>query len=104
MNKKLNAFEQLLRDSANTTQVPETLAKYADALVKGTHEITSMTIRRKSNVLDRIIDSWQELEETMGHLRDENDVEGRMQISVIKKAWEDMDDLVREAWDERGKL
>jgi hypothetical protein len=47
MNKELNPFEQLMRDAVKPTQVPETLAKYADALIKGTHEITSMTIRPK---------------------------------------------------------
>jgi hypothetical protein len=42
-----NAFEQLIRESDKATSVPESIAKYAAALVAGTHEITSMTIRPK---------------------------------------------------------
>ena len=55
---------------------------------------------------DRIVElihAWQAIEETSGHLRDENDVEGRMHMSVIRSAWEQMDALVREIWDERGR-
>ena len=42
-----DAFEQLRRDADKPTQVPEQLAKYVAALVNGTHEITSVTIRPK---------------------------------------------------------
>lgn len=42
-----DAFEQLMREADKPTQVPEGIAKYVDALVKGTHEITSVTIRPK---------------------------------------------------------
>ena len=42
-----DAFEQLMREADKPTQVPEGIAKYMDALVKGTHEITSVTIRPK---------------------------------------------------------
>ena len=42
-----NAFKQLIRESDKATSVPESIAKYAAALVAGTHEITSMTIRPK---------------------------------------------------------
>ena len=42
-----DAFEQLMREADKPTQVPEEIAKYVDALVKGTHEITSVTIRPK---------------------------------------------------------
>jgi hypothetical protein len=42
-----NAFEQLIRESDKATSVPESIAKYAAALVAGTHEITSLTIKPK---------------------------------------------------------
>ena len=42
-----DAFEQLMREADKPTQVPESIAKYAAALVAGTHEITSLTIRPK---------------------------------------------------------
>ena len=42
-----DAFEQLMREADKPTQVPEGIAKYVDTLVKGTHEITSVTIRPK---------------------------------------------------------
>jgi len=42
-----DAFEQLMREADKPTQVPEQLAKYAAALVAGTHEITNLTIRPK---------------------------------------------------------
>jgi hypothetical protein len=42
-----NAFEQLIRESDKATPVPESIAKYAAALVAGTHEITSLTIQPK---------------------------------------------------------
>jgi hypothetical protein len=42
-----DAFEQLMREADKPTQVPEGIAKYVDALIKGTHEITSLTIRPK---------------------------------------------------------
>ena len=42
-----DAFEQLMRESDKPTKVPEQLAKYAAALVSGTHEITNLTIRPK---------------------------------------------------------
>ena len=42
-----DAFEQLMREADKPTQVPEGIAKYAAALVAGTHEITSVTIRPK---------------------------------------------------------
>lgn len=51
----------------------------------------------------KLIHAWQAIEQTHGFLRDENDPEGRMAVSVIRKAWEEMDDLVRQMWDERGR-
>jgi hypothetical protein len=39
-----NTFEQLIRESDKAIPVPESIAKYAAALVAGTHEITSLTI------------------------------------------------------------
>jgi hypothetical protein len=42
-----DAFDQLMRDAEKTTPVPESIAKYAAALVEGTHEITSLTIQPK---------------------------------------------------------
>ena len=42
-----DAFAQLMRDAEKTTPVPESIAKYAAALVAGTHEITSLTIQPK---------------------------------------------------------
>jgi len=52
--------------------------------------------------IDTLIAAWQALEETSGHVLDEGDVEGRMHMSVIRSAWEQMDSLVRDLWDERG--
>ena len=42
-----DAFEQLMRESDKEETVPESIAKYAAALVAGTHEITSLTIQPK---------------------------------------------------------
>ena len=43
-----DAFEQLMREADKPTQVlQDGVAEYVDALVKGTHEITSVTIRPK---------------------------------------------------------
>jgi hypothetical protein len=53
--------------------------------------------------VDTLIAAWQALEETSGHVLDVADVEGRMHISVIRSAWEQMDSLVRAMWDERGR-
>jgi hypothetical protein len=53
--------------------------------------------------VDTLISAWQALEETSGHVLDVGDVEGRMHISVIRSTWEQMDSLVREMWDERGR-
>jgi hypothetical protein len=53
--------------------------------------------------VDTLIQAWQYLDETHGHLLDAGDAEGRMHISVIRGAWEEMDSLVREIWDERGR-
>ena len=52
--------------------------------------------------IDTLIAAWQALEETSGHVLDKGDVEGRMHMSVIRSAWEQMDSLVRDLWDERG--
>jgi hypothetical protein len=53
--------------------------------------------------VDTLIAAWQTLEETSGHVLDVGDVEGRMHMSVIRNAWEQMDSLVREMWDERER-
>ena len=66
----------------------------------------TISVYEQSAQKDRIVElihAWQAIEETSGHLRDENDVEGRMHMSVIRSAWEQMDALVREIWDERGR-
>ncbi len=42
-----NAFTQLMRDAEKPVEVPETFAEYSAALVAGTHEITSLTIKPK---------------------------------------------------------
>jgi hypothetical protein len=42
-----DAFEQLMREADKPTQVPEEIAKCVNALMDGTHEITSVTIRPK---------------------------------------------------------
>ena len=43
-----DAFEQLMREADKPTQVlQQGVAEYVDALIKGTHEITSVTIRPK---------------------------------------------------------
>ena len=59
-----NAFEHLLREADKPTQVPEQIAKYAAALVAGTHEITSLTIRPKRTWVgltdEEITDIWAE--------------------------------------------
>ena len=42
-----DAFNQLISNANKAAPVPESIAKYVDALVKGTHEITEVTIRPK---------------------------------------------------------
>jgi hypothetical protein len=42
-----DAFNQLISNANTAVPVPESIAKYVDALVKGTHEITEVTIRPK---------------------------------------------------------
>ena len=42
-----DAFDRLMREADKPTQVSEQIAKYVAALVQGTHEITSVTIRPK---------------------------------------------------------
>jgi hypothetical protein len=53
--------------------------------------------------VNTLIAAWQALEETSGHVLDVGDVEGRMHMSVIRSAWEQMDALVRQIWDGRGR-
>ena len=59
-----DAFEQLMREADKPTQVPEGIAKYVDALMNGTHEITSVTIRPKRTWVgltdEEITDMWAE--------------------------------------------
>jgi hypothetical protein len=42
-----DAFNQLISNANKAAPVPESIGKYVDALVKGTHEITDVTIRPK---------------------------------------------------------
>jgi hypothetical protein len=51
----------------------------------------------------KLIHAWQAIEETSGILRYHDDVEKRMDISVIRSAWCQMDDLVRDIWEEMGR-
>ena len=77
-----------------------------DRLSKHEAAITAIKQARSAPVqepLDTLISAWQALEETSGHVLDVGDVEGRMHMSVIRSAWEQMDSLVREMWDERGR-
>ena len=61
-----DAFEQLRREADKPTQVPESIAKYAAALVAGTHEITSLTIRPKRTWVELTdeerVDLWKATE------------------------------------------
>jgi hypothetical protein len=62
--------------------------------------------RGKSMTRDEIIKlihAWQAIEETSGILRYHDDAEKRMDISVMSSAWHQMDDLVRDIWDEMGR-
>jgi hypothetical protein len=61
-----DAFEQLMREADKPTQVPEEIAKCVNALMDGTHEITSVTIRPKrtwvsltNNELQPIADEYR---------------------------------------------
>jgi hypothetical protein len=56
-------FDELIAEAAKPPAVPEEIAKYVDALVQGTHEITEVTIRPKKtwvgltdDEIQRIID------------------------------------------------
>jgi hypothetical protein len=51
----------------------------------------------------KLIHAWQAIEETSGILRYHDDAEKRMDISVIRSAWSQMDDLVRDIWEEIGR-
>ena len=51
----------------------------------------------------KLIHAWQAIEETSGILRYHDDAEKRMDISVMSSAWSQMDDLVRDIWDEMGR-
>ncbi len=51
----------------------------------------------------KLIHAWQAIEETSGILRYHDDAEKRMDISVMRSAWCQMDDLVRDIWDEMGR-
>lgn len=51
----------------------------------------------------KLIHAWQAIEETSGILRYHDDVEKRMDISVMSSAWRQMDDLVRDIWEEMGR-
>jgi len=51
----------------------------------------------------KLIHAWQAIEETSGILRYHDDAEKRMDISVIRSAWRQMDDLVRDIWEEMGR-
>ena len=53
--------------------------------------------------IDTLIAAWQALEETSDRVPDEGNVEGRIHMSVIRSAWKQMDSLVRDLWDERGR-
>jgi hypothetical protein len=56
-----DAFEKLMRESDKAAPVPESIAKYAAALVAGTHEITSLTIRPKRTWVGLTIGEIQDL-------------------------------------------
>jgi pyruvate/2-oxoglutarate dehydrogenase complex dihydrolipoamide dehydrogenase (E3) component len=43
-----DAFNQLISNANKAAPVPESIGKYVDALVKGTHQISSVTITPKS--------------------------------------------------------
>lgn len=56
----------------------------------------------KQKIFD-LIHAWQAIEETHGFLNNEGGPEDRMAISVIRKSWEAMDDLVRDMWEEMDR-
>jgi len=80
-------------------------AQYFDEVVYDGKSTAEALKRFQENVqpVDELIHAWQALEETSGHVLDEGDVEGRMHMSVIRSAWEQMDSLVRDMWEERGR-
>ena len=54
-----DAFNQLISNANKAAPVPESIAKYVDALVKGTHEITEVTIRPKRTLT---VPAWEPIE------------------------------------------
>lgn len=82
----------------------ESTAQYFDEVMYDGSSTAEALQRFQENVqpVDKLIHAWQSLEETSGHVLDEGDVEGRMHMSVIRSAWEQMDSLVRDMWEERG--
>jgi hypothetical protein len=80
-------------------------AQYFDEVMYDGSSTAEALKRFQENVqpVDELIHAWQALEETSGHVLDEGDVEGRMHMSVIRSAWEQMDSLVRDMWEERGR-
>ena len=59
-------------------------------------------MNNKDDVI-KLIHLWQAIEQTSGILRYHDDSEKRMDISVMRSAWLQMDDLVRNIWDEMGR-
>ncbi len=56
-----NAFDQLIREADKSVQVPEQIATYANTLINGTHEITSVTIKPKRDWVGLTDDDVQDV-------------------------------------------
>lgn len=56
-----NAFDQLIREADKPMQVPEQIAKYVNAIMNGTHEITSVTIKPKRDWVGLTEDDAQDV-------------------------------------------
>ena len=73
-----DAFEQLMREANKPTQVlQDGVAEYVDALMNGTHEITSLTIRPKR--------TWVGLTDEELSKFDVDPVEAKLMIAKLKE-------------------
>lgn len=70
----------------------------------GSEELISSTKQPadKSSLI-KLIHAWQAIEETSDILSYHDDYEKRMDIGVMRSAWTQMDDIIRDLWEEMGR-
>jgi hypothetical protein len=96
----LRSLKELVPDESDYAPAIQGQRKRQEKAITAIKQARSAPVQEPVDIL---IEAWQALEETSGHVLDVGDVEGRMHMSVIRNAWEQMDSLVREMWDERGR-